>query len=248
MSYSCVITLPSSLNASISAAHRPWHSGKNKTRPQAKRNEQLWRCVEGCGACCKLAKGPSFATPEEIFTDPSDIESEVVGGVISTMTSSTNYMQELTVTNGYSAPFGHNFDSDGMYEERHPILEAISYLCLVSDSYSPYEEDALCGNSISSPYEKDEVYLVASYYERDQLPYNSWRNWDGEYDSCLSGYFDDNSFSYGDDNRLEKAECWLQSDERGASYGSHHDNAESHLSFDDTAWCADESWFGRVGG
>ncbi|XP_021637939.2 uncharacterized protein LOC110633572 isoform X2 [Hevea brasiliensis] len=74
MSYSCVITLPSSLNASISAAHRPWHSGKNKTRPQAKRNEQLWRCVEGCGACCKLAKGPSFATPEEIFTDPSDIE------------------------------------------------------------------------------------------------------------------------------------------------------------------------------
>ncbi|GLT92467.1 hypothetical protein SLE2022_103020 [Rubroshorea leprosula] len=36
--------------------------------------KELWGCVEGCGACCKLAKGPSFATPEEIFTDPADIE------------------------------------------------------------------------------------------------------------------------------------------------------------------------------
>ncbi|KAI8560409.1 hypothetical protein RHMOL_Rhmol04G0253200 [Rhododendron molle] len=33
-----------------------------------------WQCVEGCGACCKLDKGPSFATPEEIFENPSDIE------------------------------------------------------------------------------------------------------------------------------------------------------------------------------
>ncbi|KAK1300837.1 hypothetical protein QJS10_CPB13g01731 [Acorus calamus] len=32
-----------------------------------------WRCVEGCGACCKLDKGPSFLTPEEIFSDPSDV-------------------------------------------------------------------------------------------------------------------------------------------------------------------------------
>ncbi|KAM4078121.1 hypothetical protein ACB094_09G013000 [Castanea mollissima] len=38
------------------------------------RKEPLWRCVEGCGACCKLDKGPSFPTPEEIFTDPRDIE------------------------------------------------------------------------------------------------------------------------------------------------------------------------------
>ncbi|KAE9619466.1 hypothetical protein Lalb_Chr02g0153401 [Lupinus albus] len=36
--------------------------------------EPLWQCVEGCGACCKLDKDPSFATPEEIFTDPSDVE------------------------------------------------------------------------------------------------------------------------------------------------------------------------------
>ncbi|XP_023518453.1 uncharacterized protein LOC111781942 [Cucurbita pepo subsp. pepo] len=39
-----------------------------------KRKEELWQCVEGCGACCKLAKGPSFASPEEIFQNPSDIE------------------------------------------------------------------------------------------------------------------------------------------------------------------------------
>ncbi|XP_041025563.1 uncharacterized protein LOC121265954 [Juglans microcarpa x Juglans regia] len=40
----------------------------------SRRNEPLWRCVEGCGACCKLEKGPSFVTPEEIFSDPGDIE------------------------------------------------------------------------------------------------------------------------------------------------------------------------------
>ncbi|XP_057972069.1 uncharacterized protein LOC131160418 [Malania oleifera] len=36
--------------------------------------EQVWKCVEGCGACCKLDKGPAFATPEEIFHDPSDVQ------------------------------------------------------------------------------------------------------------------------------------------------------------------------------
>ncbi|TXG59080.1 hypothetical protein EZV62_016909 [Acer yangbiense] len=41
--------------------------GNDKTEPQ-------WRCVERCGACCKLDKGPAFATPEEIFDDPSDIQ------------------------------------------------------------------------------------------------------------------------------------------------------------------------------
>ena len=40
----------------------------------SRRNEPLWRCVEGCGACCKLDKGPSFVTPEEIFSDPTDIQ------------------------------------------------------------------------------------------------------------------------------------------------------------------------------
>ncbi|XP_042943782.1 uncharacterized protein LOC122277745 isoform X2 [Carya illinoinensis] len=40
----------------------------------SRRKELLWRCVEGCGACCKLKKGSSFVTPEEIFSDPVDIE------------------------------------------------------------------------------------------------------------------------------------------------------------------------------
>ncbi|XP_010691458.2 uncharacterized protein LOC104904779 [Beta vulgaris subsp. vulgaris] len=39
-----------------------------------KKQEQLWQCVQSCGACCKLAKDPTFATPEEIFDNPSDIE------------------------------------------------------------------------------------------------------------------------------------------------------------------------------
>ncbi|XP_039015720.1 uncharacterized protein LOC120146133 [Hibiscus syriacus] len=57
---------------------------EKKTAPKTKRSEvsmgfsggrkEIWRCVENCGACCKLAKGPAFATPEEIFSDPCDIE------------------------------------------------------------------------------------------------------------------------------------------------------------------------------
>lgn len=39
-----------------------------------KKKEPLWQCVQGCGACCKLSKGPTFVTPEEIFDKPSDIE------------------------------------------------------------------------------------------------------------------------------------------------------------------------------
>ncbi|ESW16490.1 hypothetical protein PHAVU_007G161000 [Phaseolus vulgaris] len=38
------------------------------------KKETKWHCVEGCGACCKLQKGPSFPSPEEYFDDPSDVE------------------------------------------------------------------------------------------------------------------------------------------------------------------------------
>lgn len=68
----------------VTAAHRPQ---KTKTKDYkttqgrninvgfgGKRKEELWQCIEGCGACCKLAKGPSFAAPEEIFQNTSDIE------------------------------------------------------------------------------------------------------------------------------------------------------------------------------
>ncbi|GMI64587.1 hypothetical protein like AT5G02710 [Hibiscus trionum] len=67
----------------VCLAGRPGQKGK-KTEPKTKPSKdsmgfsagrkEIWRCVENCGACCKLAKGPAFATPEEIFSDASDIE------------------------------------------------------------------------------------------------------------------------------------------------------------------------------
>lgn len=36
--------------------------------------ELTWQCVEDCGACCKIAKDFSFATPDEIFDNPDDVE------------------------------------------------------------------------------------------------------------------------------------------------------------------------------
>ncbi|XP_038720532.1 uncharacterized protein LOC120013010 [Tripterygium wilfordii] len=57
-----------------SVARRPQQRAKKTKGFGGDRKEPLWSCVKGCGACCKLAKGYSFATPEEIFTDPKDIE------------------------------------------------------------------------------------------------------------------------------------------------------------------------------
>ena len=39
-----------------------------------KRNDPIWQCIQGCGACCKLDKGPAFAAPEEIFDNLSDVQ------------------------------------------------------------------------------------------------------------------------------------------------------------------------------
>lgn len=39
-----------------------------------KKKDPVWQCVQNCGACCKLDKGPTFPSPEEIFEDPSDVE------------------------------------------------------------------------------------------------------------------------------------------------------------------------------
>ncbi|XP_062211349.1 uncharacterized protein LOC133912561 [Phragmites australis] len=34
-----------------------------------------WKCASGCGACCKLDKGPDFPTPKEVFADhPDDLQ------------------------------------------------------------------------------------------------------------------------------------------------------------------------------
>ncbi|KAK9289359.1 hypothetical protein L1049_007514 [Liquidambar formosana] len=80
LALSCFITVRSS-------ASRQRQRGKAKTQKKQSRSsggsasvgfggekkEPSWRCVQNCGACCKLDKGPAFATPEEIFEDPSDI-------------------------------------------------------------------------------------------------------------------------------------------------------------------------------
>ncbi|PWA77810.1 hypothetical protein CTI12_AA220970 [Artemisia annua] len=39
-----------------------------------RKTEPVWQCVKNCGACCKLDKGPTFPSPEEIFDDPSDVQ------------------------------------------------------------------------------------------------------------------------------------------------------------------------------
>lgn len=64
----------------LSKAQRPGKASKTKQKQTTslgfgvERKEPPWRCVEGCGACCKLDKDPSFGSPEEIFTNPSDIQ------------------------------------------------------------------------------------------------------------------------------------------------------------------------------
>ncbi|KAH0902658.1 hypothetical protein HID58_042161 [Brassica napus] len=72
----------------ISATRRSQVTQLNakKTKPEKKRattttstsgfsggtaKELTWQCIEGCGACCKLAKDFAFATPDD---DPDDVE------------------------------------------------------------------------------------------------------------------------------------------------------------------------------
>jgi len=76
------LVLPPLSLVTCSAARRPQKSTVKTDRKQRHNNvgfsgekkELSWHCVEGCGACCKLQKGPSYPSPEEIFTDPSDVE------------------------------------------------------------------------------------------------------------------------------------------------------------------------------
>ncbi|XP_051149657.1 uncharacterized protein LOC127264235 isoform X3 [Andrographis paniculata] len=39
-----------------------------------KKKDPVWQCIQNCGACCKLDKGPQFPSPDEIFDEPSDVE------------------------------------------------------------------------------------------------------------------------------------------------------------------------------
>lgn len=42
---------------------------------KSKKDNEIWKCTTGCGACCKLDKGPAFPTPEEIFDeDPINLQ------------------------------------------------------------------------------------------------------------------------------------------------------------------------------
>ncbi|KAK9677374.1 hypothetical protein RND81_11G139500 [Saponaria officinalis] len=47
---------------------------KNGGFGDKKMKEPLWECVQNCGACCKLQKDPSFASPDEIFDNPHDVQ------------------------------------------------------------------------------------------------------------------------------------------------------------------------------
>ncbi|CAN8237459.1 unnamed protein product [Cochlearia groenlandica] len=80
-----LLTAP--LSTTIISATRRFQVKAKKTKPANKRpttsqggfssratKELTWKCVENCGACCKLAKDFAFATPDEIFDDPDDVE------------------------------------------------------------------------------------------------------------------------------------------------------------------------------
>ncbi|EEF37185.1 conserved hypothetical protein [Ricinus communis] len=168
---------------------------------------------------------------------PPNSEFEPRRCLLFVMASSSYYMQEPPVTHGYSTLFGHGLETGDWYEDRLPLFEDISYLSQVSDPCSPYQEYAF-HDSISSP------------YENDQLPYNSWRNWDGEYESCFafSDYLDDNYFSYessiGHGNGLQKTENWFGIEQYIDNFVSHYDNAGSVLSYDDCLQSGYESCFG----
>lgn len=53
---------------------------RRKKQPPPPKQEKAkrvvrWKCAAGCGACCKLDKGPDFPSPEEIFAEhPEDLK------------------------------------------------------------------------------------------------------------------------------------------------------------------------------
>ncbi|GER57296.1 hypothetical protein STAS_35099 [Striga asiatica] len=83
MSPPCLTAVRAAANTKPSSARPPKRSQpQNLTTTAAaaaqgfggKRKDPVWQCIQNCGACCKLDKGPTFPTPEEFFDDPSDIE------------------------------------------------------------------------------------------------------------------------------------------------------------------------------
>ncbi|PWZ52635.1 hypothetical protein Zm00014a_017683 [Zea mays] len=53
---------------------RKGNTQQQQEKAKAKRLVK-WKCASGCGACCKLDKGPDFPIPDEIFADhPDDLQ------------------------------------------------------------------------------------------------------------------------------------------------------------------------------
>ncbi|RWR74855.1 Retinoic acid-induced 3 [Cinnamomum micranthum f. kanehirae] len=72
---SCSIALPA--NCGPRRGKGKASEAKDSSRGSAgfgRERKELWSCSQGCGACCKLDKGPAFATPEEIFDDPDHVK------------------------------------------------------------------------------------------------------------------------------------------------------------------------------
>lgn len=73
------LKLRSNLNTHFNKKQGSKSKGSTKSKNSSlgftsKKKDAVWQCVKSCGACCKLDKGPSFPSPDEIFDDPSDIQ------------------------------------------------------------------------------------------------------------------------------------------------------------------------------
>lgn len=84
MSYAAVVVhIPPCFIAVRAAARNKQPSKKTQSQKPpgissngfgGKKRDPVWQCVQNCGACCKLDKGPSFPSPQDIFDDPSDVQ------------------------------------------------------------------------------------------------------------------------------------------------------------------------------
>lgn len=71
-----------------------------KQQPEKPKRVVRWRCATGCGACCKLDKGPEFPTPDEIFADHPD-QLQLYKGMIGPDGWCTNYDKSNRTCNIY---------------------------------------------------------------------------------------------------------------------------------------------------
>uniref|UniRef100_J3LNZ5 Uncharacterized protein n=1 Tax=Oryza brachyantha TaxID=4533 RepID=J3LNZ5_ORYBR len=79
--------------------------GERRKKPPQQQQEKpkrvvKWKCAAGCGACCKLDKGPDFPAPEEIFAEhPEDLK--LYKSMIGTDGWCTNYDKSTRTCNIY---------------------------------------------------------------------------------------------------------------------------------------------------